>query len=65
MLFTPSMKNTDTHYHIELSMDQLSRLMRYLDKQVFEIRKNKGDWKHALEILENAGDVEPADEDRL
>ena len=65
MLFTPSMKNTDIHYHVELSLDQATRLMRYLNKQLFEIRKEKGDWKNAMEILERAGDVEPVEEDRL
>ena len=65
MLFTPTMSNTDIHYHIELSLDQVKRLSRYLDKQVFEIRKNKGNWKNAQEILAKAPDVEPDEMDRL
>ena len=41
MLFTPSMSNTDIHYHIELSLDQVTRLMRYLDKQSFRDSKKE------------------------
>ncbi|MBX3288839.1 MAG: hypothetical protein KF855_05780 [Acidobacteria bacterium] len=65
ILFTPSMKNTDIHYHVGLSVDEASRLMRYLEKKLFEIRKNKGDWARTKEILANAGDEEPVEEDRL
>ena len=65
MLFTPSMSNTDIHYHIELSLDQVKRLSRYLDKQIFEVRKNKGKWKKAQVILAKALDVEPDEMDKL
>ena len=39
MLFTPSMKNTDTHYHIELSVDGATRLKAFLEKKLVEIVK--------------------------
>ena len=37
MLFTPSMKNTDTHYHIELSVDEATALKVFLEKKLVEI----------------------------
>lgn len=37
MLFTPTMRNTDTHYHIELSVEEATRLKTFLDTKLLEI----------------------------
>ena len=42
MLFTPTMLNTDQHYHIELSVDEATRLKSFLEKKLAEIIKKDG-----------------------
>ena len=40
MLFTPSMKNTDIHYHVELNEKQAMRLSSFLNKKLSELKTN-------------------------
>ncbi len=37
MLFTPSMKNTDTHYHIELSAKKAEKLSWFLRNKLEQL----------------------------
>lgn len=37
MLFTPDMGDTNVHYHVELDLDQASKLSEFLNKKLEEI----------------------------
>jgi len=37
LLFTPDMANTDTHYHVELTDDEATRLSLFMNKKLDEL----------------------------
>ena len=65
MLFTPTMLNTDTHYHVELSEEEAVKLASFIEKKLFSLRSTRGNWESARQVLKNASDVEPEIDDRL
>ncbi len=65
MLFTPTMLNTDTHYHIELSEEEAIKLASFIEKKLFELRAARGNWERATEILAKAPDADSELDDAL
>ena len=50
-LFTPTMKNTDNHYHIELTEDGAMQPSLFLSRKLEEIKVERG--KRSSETLTN------------